>query len=110
MVKERKKSMIKTVTGFVTKLNRRRFTNNTQRVLHTLLASRGEWIPRSTFRTPSAGSRLRDLRKDRFGGFNVKCRSAASLGLRGGRHSFYYQLPRNNVTISKLQKVFEGVV
>lgn len=97
-------------SNFVSSLNRRKFKNNTQRVLHTLLTADGEWVPRTTFRVPSSGSRLRDLRKDRFGGFKVQCKSAASLGMVGGQHTFYYRLPVSGVTLTRLQSIFEGVI
>ena len=97
-------------TKFVSGLNRRKFTNNTQRVLHTLITANGEWVVRGAFRVPTSGARLRDLRKDRFGGFKVQCKSAASLGLSGGRNTFYYRLPVKNVTLTRLQTIFEGVI
>ena len=102
--------MSRTLVTLMSKLNRRRFSNNTQRVLHTLITAKGEWIPRSAFRVASAGSRLRDLRKDGFGGFDIQCRSAASLGLAGGRHTFYYRLPLKDLSVNKLESIFEGVV
>jgi hypothetical protein len=100
--------MNKTVNKFVKNLNRRRFTNNTQRVLYTLLTANNEWVSKSAFRVPSVGARLRDLRKPQFGGFDVRCVPASDLGMNG--RTFYYQLPQKSVTIGKLSKVFEGVI
>ena len=34
-----------TLVTLMNKLNRRRFSNNTQRVLHTLIIAKGEWVP-----------------------------------------------------------------
>lgn len=98
------------VTNYVSRLNRRNFTNNVQRVLHTLLtASSDGWVSRNSFRVSSAAARLRDLRKEEYGSFDVVCKSASALGRRGDRHSFYYKLNTRNITMSQLRRVFEGV-
>lgn len=102
--------MNKSVRNFVKKLNPRRFTNNTQRVLYSLLTrnSKDEWVSRSALRIPSASARLRDLRKPQFGGFDVRCASAKSLGLSGT--GFFYQIPQKSMTLNRLSTVFEGVI
>ena len=97
------------INKFVAKLNKNRFTNNTQRVLYTLLTTNKEWVPQTAFRVASWGARLRDLRNPEFGRFNIICKSSKDLGL-GGRFRFFYRLPNKTITINKLSKVFKGVI
>ena len=102
--------MKKDVRDFVSSLNSRKFTNNTQRVLFALLGALKEsddgWISLDKLRVNSAGARVRDLRKSQFGSFDVQCRSASRLDRRGTRHTFYYRLAQRNLSVSKLRKVF----
>ena len=101
--------MKNSVQSYVSSLNRRNFTNNTQRVLYTLLqaASRGEgWVSMKSFRVPSAGSRIRDLRQESNGSFNVICKSASQLGKSGNQRSFYYRIAQKSLTVSQLRAVF----
>ena len=100
--------MKNSVTMYLETLNPRRFETNTQRALFKLLKS-GDWVRLNDFRIPSAGARIRDLRKERYGGFEVKCRSAASLERNGSRHTFYYKLSQRNLTTAKVRRVFELV-
>lgn len=103
------------VKTLVSRINRRRLTNNTQKALLALLTANEEWVSRSSIRVPSVGARLRDLRKPQFGGFKVECASANKLerrtrrGSSGNRQTFY-RLNPNSVTLSKVVKVFEGVI
>jgi hypothetical protein len=98
------------VRNFVNSLDRKNFTNNNQRVLYNLLVSLeggdGGWVSLNKFRVNFAGSRVRDLRKAKYGGFDVQCRSASRLERRGGQHTFYYKLNQRNLSVSKLRKVF----
>src|SRR3989304_9208451 len=98
--------MIKTVSGLVEDINRRKFTNNMQRVLFTLLKANGGWVKGSSLRVPSASSRIRDLRKPEFGNFDIQCEPAMNLGLRGNHHTFYYRLNPRSITLSKIWTVF----
>ena len=106
-------------------INRRKLKTNTQKVLFALLTAKNEWVNRSSIRIPSVGARLRDLRKPQFGGFNVECASASKLGKRTrvktqmttqGQVSLeqtrptYYRVNPSSVTVSKVTKVFEGVI
>jgi len=97
--------------NYVRGLNRRNFTNNTQRALYSLLTtdSTDGWVSRGSVRVSSTAARIRDLRKEEFGSFDVVCRSASSLGRSGSRSTFFYRLNRGNITLSQLRTVFEGV-
>lgn len=99
------------VRNYVNSLNTRNFTNNNQRVLYTLVSSidegDGGWVSLNKFRVNSTGSRIRDLRKSEYGGFDVLCRSASKLERRGGQHTFYYKLGQRNLTVAKLRRVFK---
>lgn len=103
------------VKSMVSRINKRRLTNNTQRVLLTLLTSKSEWVSRTSIRIPSVSARLRDLRKAQFGGFKVECASANKLERKtrkGAVHSrqTFYRLNPTSVTTSRVAKVFEGVI
>lgn len=98
------------VVNYINGLDKKSFTNNTQKALYTLLSSLEDndgWVPLSKFRVNSAGSRIRDLRKNDYGGFNVVCRSASKLDRRGNKNTFYYKLIQKNVTVTKLKNIFE---
>lgn len=100
--------MRKYISKFVRRLNPRSFSNNRQKALYRLLTAKGDgWVRLNDFRVPSAGSRIRDLRKNDFGAFDVRCRSAADLGREGGTHTFYYRLAQRNLTLEKIRNVFE---
>lgn len=107
------------VKTFVNKLDRRNFTNNTQRVLYTLLRAAVDnkgvskfkslgtgWLSVKDLRVPSAASRVRDLRLNKFGGFVVACLSAVEVGLPGDANTFYYSVDTRDLTVSRLRKVF----
>lgn len=101
------------VKEIVARVDRRKLTNNTQRVLHSLLTAKNEWVARSMVRVNSAPARIRDLRKAEFGGFDIECATAKQLGKRtrqkSGRQTFYRIVP-SSITPNKVNQVFEGVV
>jgi hypothetical protein len=85
-----------------------KITNNTQRAGKYLLSANGEWLPRSSLRKiPSATARIRDLRKDEFGGFQVECKSSDELS-KIGKRTFYYRINPNNVTQKQIQTLFHA--
>lgn len=100
------------IKTLLAKVNRRKLKNNTQRVLLTLLTTKNKWVSRSSIKIPSVGARLRDLRKPQFGSFKVECTSGSSLGKRSQENSrpTYYRVNPNSVTVSRVTKVFEGVI
>lgn len=112
------------IKNLLASINRRKLKNNTQKVLLTLLTSKTEWVSRSSIRIPSVGARLRDLRKPQFGGFEVECASASKLGKRTRMRTqtvnssaplervrpTYYRVNPSSVTVSRVAKVFEGVI
>lgn len=106
------KEMQDDVKTLLAKINRRKLKNNTQKVLFALLTSKNEWVSRTSLKVPSVGSRLRDLRKPQFGGFQIQCTSASKLGKRSqeNRRPTYYRVDPSSVTFNKVAKVFEGVV
>ncbi len=100
----------KTVQNMIDRIDRRQLRNNTQRALLTLLTTDSEWVSRTSMRIPSAAARLRDLRKEEFGGFKVECASATELKRNAAPRQTFYRLDTRTVTASRLQKAFEGVV
>lgn len=96
-----------TVTQYIRSLNRRNFTKNVQRVLFNLLTSETNMVSRGSLRVPSATSRLRDLRKDQYGAFQITCLHSSELG-RTGTPTTFYRLNTNNITVNQLRAVFES--
>ena len=85
-----------------------KITNNTQRVGLRLLSADGEWLPRYRLtRIPSATSRLRDLRKDDFGGFDVECANSNELSKKTSKKTYYYRIIPNKVSSKQIQKLFK---
>ncbi len=98
------------IRNYVNSVSRRSLTSNTARALHTLLTAEGDrWVSRSSMRLPSCSARIRDLRQDSFGNFDVECRSASALGKNGSRTTFFYRLDLRNVTLAQVRAIFEGV-
>lgn len=109
------------VRQLVEQVDRRKLRNNTQRVLFALLTSNEEWLSRSSFRIPSVSARLRDLRKDEFGAFDLQVRTVEELNASSAREgraavkvrnprSTFYRLNPRTITLSRVSKVFEGVI
>ncbi len=94
--------------NIINEINTRRLTSNTQKAAHRLLSANGRWLSRADLsRTvKSAAARIRDLRKDEFGAFEVECRSAIELNKQGNYRSFYYRINPNSVTKSQIARVF----
>jgi len=93
------------VQQIVKKVNRKMLTNNTQKVLMTLLNTDG-WVARESFKIPFASSRIRDLRTEKFGGFTVECKSAAQLKKQSKTSTTFYRVVPTSVTVSRLRTVF----
>ena len=90
-------------------INRRKLTNNTQKVALRLLSAEGSWVSRKVLERTisSASARVRDLRKEQFGGFNVECASASTLKRRGDKGAFYYRINPTSVNKSQISKIFK---
>ena len=96
------------VSQFMNRVDVRRLTNNTQRVLRAMLLTGGEWTNVSTLRRAVRTSsrdaltaRIRELRTAEFGGFNVEVRQV----VRGGRNVFQYRIDPRTVTTSRVAQV-----
>jgi len=102
---------INNARDIIRSIDRRQCSNNTQRVLYSMLTARDEWVPLSQIRVESAAARLRDLRKPEFGNFKIECSTASQLGKTGvnGRKTFYRLVP-SSVTPAKVKQVFKGVI
>ena len=88
----------------------RKLKNNTQKVGLRLLSSIDEWIPRSRLeKIPSATSRIRDLRKEKFGAFNIECKSSDDLNKKVSKRMFYYRVVANKITNKQLDTLFPNI-
>lgn len=102
--------MNRKVSQMVERVDTRRCTNNTQKVLVRLLRADGEWVSRKAMQVPSASSRVRDLRTEEFGNFDVECATARELGREGDGRRTYYRLVPTTVTPERVERVLRGVV
>jgi hypothetical protein len=96
----------------VKNIKRSQIKTNTQRVAHRLLTADGEWVSRSRLDTiPSVAARIRDLRKDQFGAFQVECKTNTALGrkTKTGERVYYYRIDPTSVTEVQVKKVFKLV-
>lgn len=98
----------KSVTSIVDSIQPRDCQNLTQKVLLTFLRSDKEFITRSSMRIPNVGSRVRDLRKAEFGGFNVEC-VRGERNSKGG-YSTSYRLDPQSVTAERVKMAFASVL
>lgn len=103
-----KKYRMKNIQTYLKTVNRRAFTNNTQRALFKLLSANGAWVSRGELNRSvrSASSRVRDLRKAQFGRFTVQCESATTLKRGGDISTFYYRINPRTVNRKQLDAVF----
>jgi len=94
----------------VSSVDSRRIRNNTQRVLLALLRAEGEWVPRTTVRVANATSRMRELRRPEYGGFDVQVATASELGRPGGARRTYYRLNPRTITSDRIVTVLRDAV
>ena len=94
----------------VSSVDSRKLRNNTQRVLVALLRAEGDWIPRSNVRVANATSRMRELRRPEYGGFDVQVATAAELGRPGGSRRTYYRLNPRTVTAERIASVLQTAI
>ncbi len=104
----------KSVRNIVNGISRRKLSNNTQKVLWSLLTtnSKDGWVSRTSLSVPSASARVRDLRKSQFGGFRVECARPGDINRKSRnnvRQTFYRIVP-SSVTPTALRTAFKGVV
>lgn len=89
-------------------INRAAVKSNVQRVAYRLLTANGQWVSsRQLARIPSATARVRDLRKQSYGAFQVECASAADLKRNVKGKVFYYRIVPSSVTPQNVSRVFE---
>lgn len=113
--------MKKNVSKIVDGISRNRLTNNTQKVLLSLLkpGTKDRWVARTSFRVPSATARVRELRKEEFGSFVVECIPADTLSTQSPKRCVtssvtsrqtFYRIKPSSVTVTALKKIFKGVM
>ena len=95
-----------TIQKTIRSIPKNTLTNNTQRVGLHLLTAHGEWISRSRLNVPSGTARVRDLRKNEFGAFQVECKSSEDLKRRANKRTFYYRINPNKVTRKQIETLF----
>ena len=109
------KTSKKKISNMLSKIRRSDCSNNTQRVALALLkaSTKDGWVSRANINVPSVTSRIRDLRKERFGSFRIECSTAKELNKKvkspTDRPTFY-RIDPSTVTVSAVQTIFEGVI
>ena len=98
------------------KIDRKKLTN-VQKVFLSLLLREGKWMARTALKVPNVGSRIRDLRKAKYGGFNVECSSASELkksrrvrGSKLTKKQTFYRLDVSSVDENKVKQIFKDMV
>jgi hypothetical protein len=120
-MKERKEEMSRTtsrkVLEFLAGRRRRSLKTNAQKALFSLLIADGDWVSRVSLRVPSVGSRIRELRTGKFGGFDIKCARGDNNRVFSRKRKSeitdqptFYRLNPKSVTMSSLRKVFGEVI
>jgi hypothetical protein len=94
----------------VSSVDSRRIRNNTQRVLLALLRAEGDWVPRTSVRVRNATSRMRELRRSEYGGFDVQVATASELGRPGGSRRTYYRINPRTITADRVAVVMRDAV
>ena len=104
----------KSVQNIVSGINRRSLSNNTQKVLWSLLTTSNKdgWVSRTSFSVNSPSARVRDLRKAQFGSFSIECSrtNGSSRKVKSDVRQTFYRIVPSSVTPAALKKAFKGVV
>lgn len=101
-----KQSSLTKIVNQVKNIEVKQLKNNTQKVLVSLLRRPGEWIPRSLLKTASPGSRIRDLRTEKFGGFRIETATPEKLNRRTTHsNQTWYRLDPMSIDKQKVEKV-----
>lgn len=97
--------MNKQIQSLISKVDRKQLKNNTQRALLTMLTAKSEWLSPNSFKIPNVTRRLRELRQEDFGGFQVECQSGKTLNKRNttARDTFYRLVP-TSITKDRIAK------
>lgn len=99
-----------TIQNLINQVDRKNLTN-AQKALIRLLKAEGDWVARTQIQVPSAGARLRDLRKEQYGSFDVRCSSAQKLDrprISRGQNSniiTYYRINLRTATVNKVKEI-----
>jgi len=105
---------LKTRINKILAVRRRALRTNTQKVLYSLLKAPGKWVARVSFRVPSTGSRLRDLRTDNFGALPVECARPKQLSRKRSSvvttQPTFYKLDLEHLTPELLDIVFAEIL
>lgn len=95
------------ITNILNNINTRKFTNKTQKAAYRLLRAKGGWVSnRDLMRTISNTRRVRDLRLEQFGAFQVECASATDLNKKG-ENLYFYRIKPSSVKKAQLSTIFD---
>lgn len=98
------------IQNLINQIDRKNLTN-AQKALIRLLKAEGDWVARTQIHLPSVGARLRDLRKEQYGSFDVRCSSASKLDRprtsRSNKSNIitYYRINLRTASVSKIKEV-----
>lgn len=90
------------------KIVSRNLSNNTQRIGLRLMRAEGDWVNRSELEriVPNATARVRDLRKQMFGGFEIECDNAINLDRKGDKNTFFYRINPTSINKNSISTLF----
>jgi hypothetical protein len=103
--------MKSSIRNFILNLDINKVNTNTKRALHRLLLASDEvkdgWTHLSDFDLNDPGHAIRDLRRERFGSFEIISKKGRDIKMdrpKSGGH--YYRLVQKDLTVQKLKKIF----
>jgi hypothetical protein len=103
--------MKSSIRNYIHNLDVGSINTNSKRALYRLLLSSDEvkdgWTHLSDFDLEDPGHAIRDLRREKFGSFDIICKKGNEIKLdkpKGGGH--YYRLVQKDLTVQKLRKIF----
>jgi hypothetical protein len=103
--------MKSSIRNFILNLDTSKVNTNSKRALYRLLLASDEvkdgWTHLSDFDLDDPGHAIRDLRREKFGAFEIICKKGNEIKMdkpKAGGH--YYRLVQKDLTVQKLRKTF----
>jgi hypothetical protein len=103
--------MKSSIRNFILNLDTSKVNTNSKRALYRLLIASDEvkdgWTHLSDFDLDDPGHAIRDLRRERFGSFDIICKNGKQINLDNPKsNGHYYRLVQKDLTVQKIKKTF----
>lgn len=97
------------ISDYISNVNRRALSTYNQKALYSLVKNMRDgngWVSSRNLKSSTGEVRVRELRKEKFGAFEVECVSASELGKSAKPGTFFYRIVPRSVTLTKLRDIF----